>query len=157
MSWILWCDRARLWLKARAGLRVHSGWARPPGLPRLQPSRELSGGVSGWGCVVLRHNLANSERRPAAGAPVCVGSRSSPSLLSIGPWRGAHRHGMRRHGLACGRRLHSPAFARLLLAMLYDDFGDLRPSPLSRAASSMFSSHSEEKKPDADDSPGAFG
>ena len=48
------------------------------------------------------------------------------------------------------------------LAMLYDDFGDLRPSPLSRAASSasaMFSSHSEEKAPDADDDdvPGAFG
>merc|ERR1712176_217316 len=46
------------------------------------------------------------------------------------------------------------------LAMLYDDFGDLRPSPLSRAASSMFSgSHSEEKKADEDDDdvPGAFG
>merc|ERR1712174_129530 len=46
------------------------------------------------------------------------------------------------------------------LAMLYDDFGDLRPSPLSRAAASaMFSSHSEEKAPDADDDdvPGAFG
>ena len=37
-----------VWLKARAGLRVHSGWARPPGLPRLQPCRELPGGVSGW-------------------------------------------------------------------------------------------------------------
>merc|ERR1712176_1717132 len=44
------------------------------------------------------------------------------------------------------------------LAMLYDDFGDLRPSPLSRAASSMFSgSPSEEKTPDDDDAPGAFG
>ena len=28
-----------LWLNARAGLRVHSGWARPPGLPRLKPPR----------------------------------------------------------------------------------------------------------------------
>ena len=58
-----------MWLKARAGLRVHSGWARPPGLPRLQPSRELSGGVFGWACVVLRRNLGNSEKE-ARGAPV---------------------------------------------------------------------------------------
>ena len=62
-------------LKARAGLQVHSGWARPPGLPRLQPSRELSGDIPRRVCVVLRHNLANSERRPR-GHPWFVGSRS---------------------------------------------------------------------------------
>ena len=92
-----------LWLKARAGLRVHSGWARPPGLPRLQPSRELSGGVSGWACVVLRHKLADSGTR-GAGHPSGRWIPFFPSLLSIGAWRGARRRGTRPEGLACGRR-----------------------------------------------------
>ena len=92
-----------LWLKARAGLRVYSGWARPPGLHRLQPSRELSGVCSGWACVVLRHKNSEYERRPA-GHPSGRWIPFFPSLPSIGAWRGARRRGTRPEGLACGRR-----------------------------------------------------
>ena len=102
-------------LDARAGLREHSGWARPPGLPRLQPSRELPGGVSGWGCVVLRHNLAYAGRRPA-GAPVVCWIPFFPSLLSIGAWRGAHRRWTRRYGLACERDSMQDIARHVLLA-----------------------------------------
>ena len=84
-----------VWLKARAGLRVHSGWARPPGLPRLQPSRELSEGVPGRACVILRHKLADGGTRPA-GHPSGPWIPFLPSLLSIGAWRGARRRRTRR-------------------------------------------------------------
>ena len=88
-----------VWLKARAGLRVHSGWARPPGLPRLRQPRKLPGAF--WtACVVLRHKLADSGTR-GAGHPSGRWIPFFPSLLSIGAWRGAPRRGMRRYGLAC--------------------------------------------------------
>ena len=117
---------SQLWLKARAGLRVHSGWARPPGLPRLQPSRELSGGVSGWACVVLRHKLADSGTR-GAGHPSGRWIPFFPSLLSIGAWRGAPRRGTRPEGLACGRRDASSPVRRFARPRLDD-----QPHPSER-------------------------
>ena len=72
-----------LWLKARAGLPRKTLVEGAGRQRRVQPAPRALRDVSGWACVVLRHNLANSEGSPA-GHPSGCWIPFFPSLLSIG-------------------------------------------------------------------------